>query len=140
MTAATAGAIGTAQAPSERGLDSPEARGTLRIDDRVVERVASYAVSLVEHAVAAPRRILGVNVGDARVEDAPSVSASVQGTAASIAATIAVAWPHPIPDVVEQVRRRVRDEVEAVTGVRIDHVDVEVTSLDVPVRSVARVR
>ena len=55
-------------------------------------------------------------------------------------ATIAVAWPRPVPEVAEQVRRRVRQEVERATGVHVDQIDVQVTSLDIPARTVPRVR
>lgn len=52
-------------------------RGTLTIDDRVVERLASCAVSLVPGAGAAPRRFLGVAVGDAEDDRDATVTARV---------------------------------------------------------------
>ena len=41
----------------------PEERGRLTVADRVVEKVAGYAVTFVMDAAAAPRRVLGVNIG-----------------------------------------------------------------------------
>ncbi len=41
----------------------PEERGRLTVDDRVVEKVAGYAVTFVPDAAAAPRRVLGVKIG-----------------------------------------------------------------------------
>ncbi len=124
--------------------DSPGAdpgeRGTLVIHERVVQRVAAHAVTGVEHAAAAPRRVLGVSVGQARRDAEPSVTASVYGGTATVQASIAVAWPRPVPEVADQVRRRVRQEVERTTGVHVDQIDVQVTSLDIPARTVPRVR
>ena len=125
--------------PVDSGAD-PADRGTLTIDDRVVERVAAYAAARVEHTAAAPRRVLGLNVGSARPQDEPSVTASVYGNTAVVRANVAVAWPQPIRAVADDVRRQVREEVERITGVRVDLVDVEVASLQVPAQLVPRVR
>lgn len=126
-------------ADSGAGTD-PAERGTLVIDDRVVERVAAYAVTGVEHAAAAPRRVLGIRVGQARPDAEPSVTASVYGGTATVQASIAVAWPQPVRVVADKLRQRVRQEVERATGVHVDQIDVEVTSLDIPTKAVPRVR
>jgi uncharacterized alkaline shock family protein YloU len=124
-------------APEHR---APQDRGSLSIADRVVVKVASHAVAAVPHAVAAPRRVLGVAVGQARPEDEAHVQATVHGATATIDVALAVAWPHPVGEVAEAVRRQVRQDVERITGVRVTRVDVEVTSLDVPDRAGSRVR
>jgi uncharacterized alkaline shock family protein YloU len=116
---------------SEDSAPPPEERGKLTIADRVVERVAAYAVSQVPHAVAAPRRILGMSVGQARPEGDANVDATVRGATASIEVALAVAWPQPVDAVARAARDQVRREVERITGVHVDYVDVEVTSLDV---------
>ncbi len=129
--------------PDTRGaqeLAAPEDRGTLTIADRVVERVASHAVTQVPHAVAAPRRVLGVAVGQGRPEERAHVEATVHGSTAAIDVALAVAWPHPVDEVAQAVRRQVQRDVERITGVRVSRVDVEVTSLDVPDRGGSRVR
>ena len=110
----------------------PEERGRLTVDDRVVEKVAGYAVTFVTDAAAAPRRVLGVNVGAARADDAASVHAQVQDDIASVHAAIAVRWPRSVQKVADEVRERIRSEVTAITGVRVDHVDVEVVSMTLP--------
>ena len=133
----------TSPQPPDAGPEdpaAPEERGKLTIDDRVVERVAGYAVTQVPHAVAAPRRILGVSVGQARPENEASVNATVRGAVATIEVALAVEWPHPVAEVAQAARGKVRQEVEHITGVRVDHVDVEVTSLDVPAAPARRVR
>jgi uncharacterized alkaline shock family protein YloU len=110
----------------------PEERGRLTVDDRVVEKVAGYAVTFVTDAAAAPRRVLGVNIGAARPDDAASVHAQVQDDIASVHAAIAVRWPKSVQKVADEVRERIRSEVTAITGVRVDHVDVEVVSMKLP--------
>lgn len=125
-----------AAAPPDDDAD----RGRLVIADRVVERVAGYAVTLVPDASAAPRRVLGVRVGEADTEDAANFTAHVRGTAATVEATIAVRWPASIPEVAAEVRRRIREEVTRTTGVRVDHVDVEIAATHVPEAPPRRVR
>ena len=51
--------------PSSARRARPEERGRLTVDDRVVEKVAGHAVTFVPDAAAAPRRLLGMNVGEA---------------------------------------------------------------------------
>ena len=107
----------------------PESRGRLTVEDRVVEKVAGYAVTFVTDAAAAPRRVLGVNLGQARPDDAAGVRAEVQGDVASVHALIAVRWHRSVQEVADQVRQRIRSEVLAITGVRVERVDVEVVSM-----------
>ncbi len=119
---------------------APEDPGRLDVADQVVEKVAGHAVTLVAGAAAAPRRVLGVNVGKARPEGAASVSAEVHDGIASVQATIAVSWPKSVQAVADEVRRCIRDEVASLTGVHVDYVDVEVVSMTVPKQTEPRVR
>lgn len=121
-------------------LADPAERGTLTIADRVVERVAGYAVSQVEGASAAPRRVLGVSVGDARPDQAAAVDAQVDGGTATVEATIAIAWPASVRTVAAQLRRAVREDVERMTGVQVAHVDIDVVSMNVPAARPRRVQ
>ena len=113
-------------------LVPPDERGRLTVDDHVVEKVAGYAVTLVGDAAAAPRRVLGLRIGQARPQAAAGVQAQVYGDIASVQAVIAVRWPRSVQDVADEARQRIRTEVSAITGVRVDHVDVEVVSMTVP--------
>lgn len=113
-------------------LVPPDERGQLTVDDRVVEKVAGYAVTLVADAAAAPRRVLGLRIREARPQAVASVQAQVQGDIASVQAAIAVRWPRSVQHVADDVRHRIRSEVAAITGVRVDHVDVEVVSMAMP--------
>lgn len=107
----------------------PEGKGRLDVSDHVVEKIAGHAVTLVSDAAAAPRRLLGMNIGGPRPEDSATVSAKVQDGIASVQATIAVSWPRSVQAVADQVRQRIRDEVTSLTGVQVDHVDVDVVSI-----------
>jgi uncharacterized alkaline shock family protein YloU len=113
--------------------------GRLDVSDRVVEKLAGHAVTLVPDAASAPRRVLGLNFGEADPEDSASVTAEVQDGIASVKATIAVRWPKSVQAVADDVRRRIRDEVGALTGVQVDHVDVEVVSMRFPEQAEPRV-
>ena len=121
----------TSTAP-DSGLADPEERGGLVIAEKVVERVAGYAATRVDGASAAPRRVLGVNVGEARTESEASVTARVDGSTATVDAVISVAWPASVRTVAAQLRQRVRDDVAAVTGVQVAHIDVDVVDLSAP--------
>ncbi len=121
-------------------LGDPADRGTLEVADRVIERVAGYAVTQVEGATAAPRRVLGINVGDVPPDKEASVDARVDGRTATVDATVAIGWPASIRTVAARVRQRIRQDVEHITGVRVAHVDIDVVSLSAPAASRRRVQ
>ena len=124
------GAEFDARQPSEPGLPEPESRGSLRIHDRVVEKVAGHAVTTIPDATAAPRRVLGMVVGAARPDDeAAKVTATVYGDSVTVAATVAVSWPSPIRQVVAQLGQRIRDDISLHTGLSVDRIDLDVVSL-----------
>ena len=144
MNATTSGGSGpdidTTAAPEQAAPVRPEERGRLTVDDRVVEKVAGYAVTFVTDAAAAPRRVLGVNIGGARPEDAASVEAQVDDDIANVQVAVAVRWPRSVQHVADEVRERIRSEVMAITGVRVEHVDVDVVSMTLPDPAEPRVR
>jgi uncharacterized alkaline shock family protein YloU len=113
-------------------LGDPAERGSLTVADRVVQRVAGYAVTLVDGTSAAPRRVLGVSVGEARDDKEASVDARVDGHTATISTSVAMGWPASVREVAARLRRRVRDDVERITGVRVAHVDIDVVSMSAP--------
>jgi uncharacterized alkaline shock family protein YloU len=120
-------------------LGDPAERGSLSIAEKVVERVAGQAVTRVEGAGAAPRRVLGIRVGEAGPRDEAAVDAQVDGGTATVRATVAVAWPNPVRAVAERVRERIRADVALMTGVRVAQVDLDVVSFAVPAAPPRRV-
>ena len=129
----------TAARGEDRTPVLPEERGRLTVDDRVVEKVAGYAVTFVTDAAAAPRRVLGLNVGGTRPGAAASVQAQVHKDLATVQVAIAVRWPRSVHTVTDEVREHIRSQVTAITGVRVDHVDVEVLSMTLPDAAAPRV-
>lgn len=121
-------------------LGDPAERGSLTVADRVVERVAGHAVTRVEGASAAPRRVLGVSVGGSRPDREAAVDARVDGSTATVEATVAVAWPASVREVTARLREQVRDDVGRITGVRVAHVDVDVVSMTAPAARPRRVQ
>ncbi|RBY79022.1 Asp23/Gls24 family envelope stress response protein [Blastococcus sp. TF02A-26] len=143
VSATSPGASATSLPDAERALPKlgdPQERGSLTIADRVVERVAGYAVTQVEGATAAPRRILGITVGDVRPEKEAAVSARVDGHTATVQATVAIGWPASVRQVASQLRQRIREDVGHITGVEVAHIDVEVVSLSTPPTARRRVQ
>ena len=118
----------------------PDERGTLRIADRVVERVAGYAVTQVPDATAAPRRMLGRTMGRPDADDRAKVRAEVHGGTANVHATIAVQWPESVRAVARAVRSRIREDLAHITGVTVDHVDIDVVNLPLEAVHTPRVR
>jgi uncharacterized alkaline shock family protein YloU len=121
-------------------LPGAEDRGSLTIAEKVVERVAGYAVTRVEGASAAPRRVLGVNVGETRPDSEASVDARVEGRTAVVSATVAITWPHPVRTVAARLRQQVRDDVRRMTGVEVAQIDFDVVALPTPTAPSRRVR
>ncbi len=113
-------------------LPEPAERGDLRITDKVVERVAGYAVTRVEGAGAAPRRLLGINVGEVRPDTEASVSAQVDGHTATVRATVAIAWPNPVRVIADRLRAAIREDVDRMAGVHVAQVDLEIVSFASP--------
>lgn len=130
--------------PSDRTApameDDPEARGRLHISDRVIERVAGYAVTWVPDAIAAPRKVLGLTMGQRGTEDRAKVRVAVHGGVATVHATIGVRWPASVRSVAQQVRSRIRADLAEITQVTVDHVDVDVVDLPPDTAHALRVR
>lgn len=135
---ARAPASGPPLGRTEEGEESH--RGRLVVDDRVVEKVAAYAVHQVDGATGAPRRLLGVTVGEAHEDGDARVKAHVDGSIATVEVALAVRWPASVRQVAAETRRRVREEVARITDVEVRQIDIEVVSMTVADRSQPRVR
>ena len=132
----------TASAADGSTLDTraPEDRGSLSIADRAVERVAGFAATQVDGAAAAPRRLLGISVGESRPDAEAAVRATVDGSVATVEATIAVSWPQSVRTVTDRLRVHVREDVRRVTGVEVAHVDVDVVDFGTATTPARRVQ
>ena len=137
VRAATSGDAGS-------GTDDPGQRGGLTIADRVVERVASQAVTEVDLATGTPRTVLGRTLLGRTPEPDPDrparADAHVDGDLVTVAVTLAVQWPAPVRQVADEVRRHLSARIGELTGLHVAQVDVDVTALVTGRRPVARVR
>jgi uncharacterized alkaline shock family protein YloU len=114
---------------SPAALRPPETRGRTVIANRVLERIAARAVTEVDQAGGAARRLLGVPLGRDTAHTVARATAHVDGQLATLQVTMSVIYPAPI----RQVTRRVRDQVIArvgeLTGLDVRQVDIEITRL-----------
>jgi uncharacterized alkaline shock family protein YloU len=133
-------AVAPAEAAPLPGLPEAAERGALTIAEKVVERIAGYAVTQVHGASAAPRRLLGIRVGDPGPGDEAAVDAYVDGMTATVRATVAIAWPNPVRATAARLRQAIRDDVAAITGVQVAQVDLDVVSLATPAAPSRRVQ
>lgn len=108
--------------------DDPGARGALTVHDRAVSRVAERAAADTD-GVLRQSRGLGRMIG----RDLPRVNTTVSGGHVRVGVTVATAWPRSVPAVSAAVRDRVAEQLNTLTGLIVDRVDVEVD--DVQFRS-----
>ena len=108
-------------------------RGSLRIEQRVFERIAAVAATEVR----------GVGVEDSNQASRllgrgmPRASAELAGSHVHLDTTVPLRWPSPAPEVAAAVRDHVGSRVADLTGHVVDRVDV---SLGDTVRSGGSVR
>jgi uncharacterized alkaline shock family protein YloU len=126
-------------APAADGGRRPAAeRGELTIADRVVERIVEAAVAEAHHAGGAAPSVLGQPLWAAAEGMKARVSATVDGGVVTATVRLSVRWPEPVLDVTRRVRARIVERVQALTGLRIAEVDIEITGLYTPTRQRVR--
>ncbi len=122
------------------GNDDPGMRGALELRERAVARLVVAAASEV-HDVAAPvSRVLGQALGGVDFDGRVKADVTVSGDVATVRVSLSVRWPAPIIEVAEAVRTRVTQRLSELAGLRVSHVDVQVTALPTDRRSRRRVR
>ena len=113
-------------APTPTEPDDGGQRGSLRIGDKVAQRLAVHA------AISTPgvaRRGGGLHALTGR--DLPTARVNVASNRAAAELTVAVTWPHPLAEVATAVQRNVADALHALAGLVVDRVDVAVSHLSV---------
>ena len=105
-------------------LPPPPERGTTAIAPRVFERLAGLAAAEDPGVVGSP----------------PDAAADVDNDGVVLDLTLNVAYPQPVRQVTERVRRHVADRIGALTGQPVLEVNITVQDLIVPRRRRARVR
>lgn len=113
------------QGASAPELPPPEERGSLRIDQAVVRKVARHSADQVPGTTTAPRRLAGVGVG----AQGTGVKVTASGDDVELALELALRYPGAVRPVVEQVRTTVAEEVHRITAYRVRAVRVTVSAL-----------
>ncbi|MDL4821961.1 Asp23/Gls24 family envelope stress response protein [Actinomadura opuntiae] len=108
---------------------TPDGRGRTTISDRAVARIVAKAARETAGAGGLGRSVLGVGVPGRR---AARTDVRVNGEVVTAKVALSVAYPMPVRDVARQVRESVRDRVEAMTGLTVRQVDVDVAELERP--------
>ena len=104
-------------------------RGRTRIADRVVEKIAARAVAEIDRAAGVPGRVLGVRLGSTGPDTRARVDADVDGRVVTVRVSMAVRWPASVRAVTRQVRAHVAERLQALTGLRVEQVDIDVPTL-----------
>jgi len=118
-----------AAAGRRRGAAPPGERGELRIEPRVVEKIAAAAAMEVEHVGGAARRVLTMALGSDESADRPQVDARVDGATITVQVLCSVAYPAPVATVTERLRSHVIERIDALTGLHTRQVDIIVSAL-----------
>jgi uncharacterized alkaline shock family protein YloU len=113
-------------------LGPPESRGRTEIAGRVLERIAGQALSEVDQAGGASRRVLGVPLGRDELDSGPQVSAHVDGELATVRMTVSVVYPAPVREVTRNLRTHVMERIRDLTGIEVRQVDIDVAHLVPP--------
>ncbi|TWD82523.1 cell envelope-related Asp23 family protein [Kribbella amoyensis] len=95
-------------------------RGRLEIAQRAVERIAE--ITARQHG-AVLRRNAAIGRG------LPKARAVIAGRRTRLEVQVAAAWGHPLDQVAAEVRRDVTADVERLTGLGVDRVDVDVIAV-----------
>lgn len=114
---------GTGEIAVDAGDDTladPGRRGLLVLAPRVIERIAARVASEVDGVA---RR------GSASSNKGVQADADLAGSTATLALRVGVAYPSPVGRVASEVRRRVADRVQELTGVAVTAVRVTVDEL-----------
>jgi uncharacterized alkaline shock family protein YloU len=109
--------------------DAPAAeRGRTTVSRQAVERIAARIVADCPEVEGTARRVLGVNAAGNRGD--ATVAARLHGASAvSLAVRCSVPYPRPVARSAAALRELLTARVSALTGLRVQRVDINVTEL-----------
>ena len=119
-----AGAASPATATPPTTVD-PEERGRLKIDPSVLRKIAEHTADLTPVTVRARRTVAGVGLGSAGA----TAKAAVTGQRVDLWVELALCYPGSVRSTVEQLRRKISNEVQRITGYQVRSIAVTVTAL-----------
>lgn len=118
----------------------PRRRGRLVLAERVVEKIAAQAASEVASTAGRSGGFLGLRGGRA-AGARPTVDVALSAESADLDLAVGIAYPGSLRRAAAELREHVTARVEALTGVDVRRVDIDVTFLaveDGPARGVLR--
>ena len=105
-------------------------RGRLTLERKAVERIAAQAASESDSG-----RTGGVSGGflglgaQSDLTAKPATTVELVGQTATVSVEVTVAYPAPIRQATDAIRRQVMDRVHQLTGVQVTRVDITVSAL-----------
>lgn len=108
-----------------RSALEPSDRGTLTVADKVIDKIAAHAASLVMGVVPA-----GSALDKVTGRTLPRASSQVRGRQARVIVRVAVAWPQPLATIATRVRSTVAHELSRLSSLDVVGVDVTVDRIE----------
>lgn len=108
-----------------------ERRGRLDVADQVVEKIAAAALAETD-GVGSSSGTVDRMLGRDEASGRPRVTATVSGRSVRLDARISVTYPSPVAATCDRARAHVVRQVESLTGLGVDRVDIEVSALTHP--------
>jgi len=107
--------------------------GNIKISDEVIETIASVAVSEIEGVSSTAAGFVdGIARRFAKKPVTTGIKATVEEESASVDINIVVKYGVRIPEVAWNVQDAVKREIELMTGLSVDKVNVRVVGIDIP--------
>ena len=123
----------TPEAPLAAPPDASAAGGEFEIGDTVIAKIAHMACREVEgvHTLggATSRALTSLRVADTRTQ---GVTVDLRGDSVDVDITLVVTYGRSIPEVAQACRERVRERIEATTGLAVKAVNVVVSDIYFP--------
>ena len=111
--------------------DEMRRRGKTVIADKVFEKIAGQAASEVSTSRGRSGGLLGIG-SDADADARPKVDVDLSTDSVDIDVSAGIAYPGSIRSAAQQIRERISERVQYLTGVSVHRVDIDVTFLTVP--------
>jgi len=125
---------------AERKTQPTGGRGRTVIAERVVEKIAALAVQDAERVGGSATRVLGVPLGRDDLKRPAQVTAWVDGQVTALTVTVSLDWPASARGTARRLRVHIVDQVQRLTGLHVDHVNIDIVGLPSAPRPTRRVR
>lgn len=116
-------------------INNESSVGIVKISDEVVSVIAEIAADEIQGIVEVPHGVssnISQILKGKKSSNGKSVKVTLEEDKAIIELNVAVEYGMKIPDVVSAVQENVKKTVEAMTGLKVDKVNVNVQNIYVP--------